>query len=137
MATIYLKRVPHGLAIADGDLLDGWKLGDILRADIVKPRNGGLHRKAFSLLKVLHPHTDYASIETLRQAMTLGAGYVDTVVNPMTGNASFVPRSWSFKGMDDMEFEAFYNRLIDVALKLLPGSTRDDWEAAEREIIGF
>jgi len=137
VAIIYLRRTASGLAIADGSLLEGWKLNDILRADVIKPRNGGLHRKAFALLNVLHPHTDYDSIETLRQAMTLGAGYVDTVVNPMTGEASFVPRSWSFKGMEDMEFETFYNRLIDVALKLVAGSTRANWEAAEREIIGF
>jgi hypothetical protein len=137
MAIIYLRRTVSGLAVADGDLLEGWKLGDVLRADIVKPRNGGLHRKAFALVKLIYPHTDYGSLKALRDAMTVGAGYVDIVVNPMTGEAGWTPRSWEFTNMDNIEFEALFNRLVDVAMKLLGKSTREDRDELERHIVSF
>jgi hypothetical protein len=137
MARLYLRRTVSGLAVHDGDLLDGWKVGDVLQADIVKPRNGGLHRKAFALVKMMLPHTDYSNQDTLRDAMTIAAGYVMPVTNPLTGEVTNLPISWSFKGMDDAEFGEFFNRLVDVALLMIPGSTREDWEAVERELVVF
>lgn len=105
-----------------------------LRADIVQPRNPGLHRKAFALLKMVLPHTNYPNMEILRAAMTVGAGWVDVVVNPMDGKTALIPKSWEFGSMDNIEFEELYNRLVDVALRLVPNSGRDDWEQAEQDI---
>lgn len=112
-------------------------IGVDLRADIVKPRNPGLHRKAFALLSVVWPHTNYPNIEILRATMTIGAGYVDPVIDPMTGRTSLVPKSWSFDNMDDLEFKEMYNRLVDVALKIVPNSRRADWEEAVDQIVRF
>jgi hypothetical protein len=137
MARIYLRRTVLGLAVHDGDLLDGWKFGDVLQADIVKPRNGGLHRKAFALVKMLLPHTEYSNQDTLRDAMTIASGYVSPVANPLTGEITLLPISWGFKGMDDAQFEEFFNRLVDVALAMIPGSCRSDWQAVERELVVF
>jgi len=137
MATLFLKRTLYGVELVQGDIPQAWKLGQILRADVKLSRNIGLHRKAFALLDVLHPHTEYQSKETLRDALTVGAGYVDTVINPMTGEAGWKPKSWAFANMDGAEFESLHNAMIDVALKLVAGSTRADWEEAERQIIGF
>jgi hypothetical protein len=106
----------------------------VLRADIVVPRNPGLHRKAFVLLHKLWPHTNYPTIERLRSAMTIGAGFVEDVVDPYTGQVLWVPKSWAFDAMDDVEFQELYSRLVDVALRIVPGSSRDDWEEAEQEI---
>lgn len=105
-----------------------------VRADIVVPRNMGLHRKAFALLNLLYPHTNYPTMERLRAAMTIGAGFVDETVDPYTGNVVWFPKSWAFDSMDDLEFRELYSRLVDVALRLVPGSRRDDWEDAEQQI---
>lgn len=135
MTDILLKRTISGMAPLDiDDMPKTWKVGDTLLCTVRKPRNVKLHRKAFALLKMVHPHTEYPNIEILRKAMTIGAGYVDTLVNPMTGEVSLVPKSWAFTNMDDEEFNDLYSRLIDVALKLVAGSTREDWEQAEYEI---
>jgi len=107
----------------------------LLRADIVAPRNIGLHRKAFVLLHKVFPHTDYPTIDRLRAAMTIGAGYVDECVDPYTGEVIWFPRSWAFDKMDDVEFQELYSRLIDVAIKIVPNSNRWDWEAAVDEIV--
>lgn len=135
MADIFLKRTLSGMAPLDmDDMPKTWKVGDTLLCTVRKPRNVNLHRKAFALLKMVWPHTEYPNMEILRQSMTIGAGFVDTVVNPMTGEVSLVPKSWSFANMDETEFNELYSRLIDVAMKLVAGSTRADWQQAERDI---
>lgn len=108
-----------------------------LRVDTVVPRNPGLHRKAFALLNVVFPHTNYPTMDRLRAAMTIGAGFVDETIDPSTGNVVWFPRSWSFENMDDTEFKELYNRLVDVALKIVPNSKREDWEQAVDQIVRF
>jgi len=115
-----------------------WKVGDTIEISVSMPRNIRLHRKAFALLNLLYPHTEYPSLDALRQAMTIGAGYVEMVVNPLTGEVCYIPKSWSFREMDDAEFGDLYNALVNVALRLVPGSSRTDWENAEEQIArGF
>lgn len=106
-----------------------------LRADIVAPRNPRLHRKAFVLLAKVWPHTNYPTKERLRAAMTIGAGFIDETIDPYTGEVVWYPKSWAFESMDDVEFKELYDRLIDVALKIVPGSRRDDWHQAVDEIV--
>lgn len=135
MADVWLRRTAAGISPIDiDDLPKGWKIGDQLLANIRKPRNGKLHRKAFVLLDIVFPHTEYPTKESLRKALTVGAGFVDEIINPMTGEVAWTARSWAFDNMDDAEFQELYSRMIDVALKIVPGSKRDDWETAVDEI---
>ncbi len=53
----------------------------------------------------------------------------------MTGEVCYAPKSWSFSAMDDDEFRELYQRLIDVAIKLVSNSTRSDWESAVDNIV--
>lgn len=106
-----------------------------LRADVVAPRNPRLHRKAFVLLAKVLPHTNYPTTDRLRAAMTIGAGFVDETVDPYTGQVVWYPKSWAFDQMDDTEFSDLYSRLIDVAVKLVEGSRREDWMQAVDEIV--
>jgi hypothetical protein len=138
MVDCWIVRTATGFAPMDtAELPKGWKIGDRLMATIRKPRNSRLHRKAFVLLDVIWPHTEYPNKEILRKAMTIGAGFVDEIVNPMTGEVSWCARSWKFDSMDDAEFSELYSRLIDVALKIIPQSTRDDWMTAVEEVARF
>ena len=139
MATLFLRRVGNALhpAAEGGEqntFARTWKDGDLLQCEVKKPRSLPLHRKAFILLSVVYPHTSYPSMEALRMAMTIGAGYVEPHINPMTGETVLVPRSWKFEKMTDDEFRALYSAMIGVALTLVEGSTREDWFAAVDEI---
>ena len=53
----------------------------------------------------------------------------------MTGDVCFTPKSWAFNNMDDIEFKRLYDRMIDVALKIVPDSTREDWEEAVEQLV--
>ena len=139
MATLFLRRVGNALYPVDQDgaehpMSRTWKDGEIVRCDVRKPRNIGLHRKAFILLQVVYPHTNYPSMEALRHAMTVGAGYVDTVINPITNEVHLVPKSWSFDKLDDLAFSALYSAMIGVAINIVADSTAEDWEFAVDEI---
>ena len=139
MATLFLRRIGNALHPAaeggeENTFARTWKDGDLLLCEVKKPRSLPLHRKAFILLSVVYPHTNYPSQEALRMAMTIGAGYVEPHINPMTGETVLVPRSWKFEKMTDDEFRALYNAMIGVALNLVADSTREDWEFAVDEI---
>lgn len=139
MATLFLRRVGNVLIpLDDGgsevSMSKTWKDGEVVRCDVKKPRNIGLHRKCFILLKIVYDAVDYPSMEALRNAMTVGAGYVETVINPMNGEVALMPRSWAFDKMDDLEMRGLYNALIGVALRLVEGSTEDGWLMAVEEI---
>lgn len=135
MATIWVRRTPQGFVALDHEALPKtWKIGETLRAEVVKPRNGKLHRKAFILLDVVYPHTEYPSKDILRKAMTIGAGFVEEIINPLTGEVALIAKSWRFDSMDDLEFQHLYAALIGVALKLVEGSSRQDWFEAVEEI---
>jgi hypothetical protein len=135
VARIILKRTLNGFVCLEDEMIpDGWRVGEDLICDVKRSRSVPLHKKAFALLNLVRKHTDYPSLDALRKAMTVGAGFVDPIVNPITGEVALSPRSWAFEGMDDLEFAELFSRLIDVALKLVPNSTRDDWESVEQEI---
>jgi hypothetical protein len=118
----------------DQEQFDKLAMGVDLRADVVQPRNGKLHRKAFVLLAKVLPHTEYPNQELLRKAMTIGAGFVESVIDPGTGEIVWTPKSWEFASMDDVEFRELYSALIDVALRIVPGSSREGWEEAVDDI---
>jgi hypothetical protein len=119
--------------------LPNWPANAELLATIRLPRNIMLHRKAFAFLKALHPYVSdrYPTQEALRKALTIGAGYVDEAINPRTGEVHLQAKSWAFTGMDDAEFQRLYGAMIDLALTMVAGTTRDDWEMAVKEIARF
>lgn len=135
MATLWLRRTAAGFVPAPGaEIPKTWKIGDDLRAEVTKPRNLRKHRKAFILLDVVYPHTEYPSKEALRKAMTIGAGFVEETINPMTGEVCLIPRSWAFHAMEEIEFSTLYEAMIGVALRIVEGSTREDWFGAVEDI---
>lgn len=137
MAEIYCRRTGEQTfcALPDAEIPKQWKIGELLHVEIKKRRDIQKHRKAFALLGIVYPHTDYPDIEALRGAMTVGSGFVTEIINPMTGDVCFTPKSWAFNNMDDIEFKRLYDRLVDVALKIVPNSTRDDWENTVEELV--
>lgn len=137
-----LSPYPTALVLMPCGDLDEQAFGKLptdrdLRAEVVAPRNPGLHRKAFALLNIVWPHTSYPNIERLRAALTIQAGYVDEVIRPSDGQVFWVPKSWAFDAMDDVEFREMYNALVNAALVIVPDSTKEDWEKAVDQIVRF
>lgn len=86
------------------------------KADIRKARNPGYHRRAFALIKLIFESQErYTSIEDLLVELKLQCGwYVEHVRH--SGELIYVAKSIAFESMDQLQFERFYDRLVDVAI---------------------
>jgi len=127
------------------------KVGDILTADVVKPRNYKFLQKAMVLVRVVHDaldepepimHNDeliqpVRDIDDTREHLTILAGEYDVIGLP-DGSVKLKARSWAFANMDEDKFESFYSKLIDASLKALPDTwDEEELERVARELIGF
>lgn len=116
MTTLQLRRNPGvTLSAADdasAEALQRWKVGDLLFAEVRKPRNPAFHRKFFALLGYAFDCQEtYTDRETFRQAVLLMAQVVDLVPTP-DGGVKPVPRSLSFSAMDDVAFSRVYQQCL-------------------------
>lgn len=128
MARIYLKRTLSGLVAADEPsmaLLRKYKVGEVYRADIVKPRSYKHHKLCMALLQMTYEHLPekYAqSIPTFkkfRQAVALEAGHCEAFV---TLNCEFttVPKSLSYDAIpDDAEFGEVMAAMMTICARIL------------------
>lgn len=127
---IWLKRTLSGLAPADNEserVLKKYKIGDTVRADIIKPRNVMHHRKYWALLNMvfdnlpehLEPHIK--NVDELHYEIKLQTGHRE-IHNTLGGQEIWKAKSISFSSMDQNEFEDYYNSALDVVCKyILPG----------------
>lgn len=115
------------------------KDGQLVTLEGKRGRNLGHIRKAFALRDlVFRCQEKFDTPEKLRQGLTYMAGYVDSVVVATNGDVVMTPKSWSFKGMDQEEFDALYSDFKTEALKILPtGWTNEQIDNAVLEIISF
>jgi hypothetical protein len=139
MPEILIRRTVGGFKAVYPEDLPRWPADAVLLATIRLPRNIGLHKKAFALLKVLLPHVSdrYPTQEALRKALTIGTGYVDEAIHPKTGEVHLQAKSWAFTGMGDEEFQLMYAAMVGLAMDMVAGTTADDWESAVMEIARF
>lgn len=137
MAEILVQKTIGGLKpINDSgeNVFSKWKLGDIINVRVTKPRNGKLHAKFFALLeKTLDNQAVYSTLDELREAVTIDAGYYETFVR-MDDVVQRKAKSIQWSQMDDIEFSDLYSAVVDSCLKLLPGTASED---LEREIAAF
>ncbi|MDX8383570.1 MAG: DUF1367 family protein [Ghiorsea sp.] len=119
MADIFLTKSQGGQFIAasqqDYALMKAWKVGDVIKAKMSKPRNGGHHRKAWALVNFIFDNQEtYSEINDLMFAIKLKTGhYTECVVD---GEIRMNPKSTAFHAMPQEEFNVWYNKVIDVAL---------------------
>lgn len=110
------------------------KPGDILRADIVRPRSGPHHRWFMALLKTVSDAMGGEwTPENLRLWLKLKAGFVE--VYEIDGKTIIKPRSMSFASMKQDEFSEVSQRMIDlICAELIPGMAASD---LRREVESF
>lgn len=118
MATLLLrKRMGGTLEPIDDtgrDMLAKIAAGDIVRADVHRPRNVLHHRKWWALVSLIYANQSrYGSPEELDDAIKVSIGHC-TAMRLKNGTEVRIPKSIAFHAMDQSEFEQFYDRAIKL-----------------------
>lgn len=122
MARLYLKRTLRGFEPADEPSLEltrKYKLGEIYRAEVVKPRSYQHHKLCFALLNLTYSNQDqYWNFETFRKAVAMAAGHTEELVT-MDGEVLRLPKSLSYDALDEIEFTQVFGAMMTVCASLL------------------
>lgn len=127
---IHLVRTSLGLqAYSDEDYeqLRTIKIGSIVTAKIVMPRNIRFHRKFFSMIRAAwdclteRQRENLRSVESFREQLLITSGYSEPMYD--INGERFLERakSISFAKMDEPTFNEVYNRVLDTILTILVG----------------
>jgi Protein of unknown function (DUF1367) len=122
MARIYLKKTLSGFIPADGPSIDAWKkykLGEVYRGDVVKPRSYQHHKLCMALLNLTFSNQDrYTDFETFRKAVAIAAGHTEEMVT-LDGKILRLPASLSYDALDEIEFTKVFGAMMTVCANLL------------------
>ncbi len=98
--------------------------GELVTVEIKKSRNIKHHRLFWALMTIVHDNIDherYPTVEDLTAAIKISAGLRTRIELP-NGEIGFIPGSIAFAKMDQVTFDAFYERVCDlIARHFLPG----------------
>lgn len=132
MARLYLRRTLSGFAPADQPSLDTlrkYKVGDVFRSDVVKPRSYKHHKMAFALLNLTYANQElYSDFEMFRKAVAVAAGHVEELVT-VDGEIIKLPKSISYDALDEIEFTHVFGAMMTVCCRLLKDIGADELEA--------
>lgn len=135
---IHLVRTSTGLLpYTDDDYeeMKKIKVGSIVKANIVRPRNIKFHRKFFSLIRAAwdclteQQRINLRSIDTFREQLLITSGFSEPLYD--INGQKFLERakSISFAKMDEPSFNEVYSRVLDTILTILyaDGVTEDEF----------
>ncbi|MCA1298000.1 DUF1367 family protein [Stappia indica] len=119
---------------ADGrEMVEAMTAGKPAMVRLHTPRNIKHHRMFFALLRMATDSGAWdSSEETLRDAIKIACGCVDTIIG-LDGRTYFKPRSMSFESMSQAEFSRFFDRAVFYVSTHLLGDA--NWQAV-RDRIG-
>lgn len=144
---IYLLKTGNAYVVDSGDDSD-IKGGEVVSAEIKRPRNYRFHKKYFALLQyafdVWEPELlEYngqevgKNFDRFREDITILAGYY-TLAENIKGEPKAIAKSISFGKMLEDEFSCLYSKTIDVILKhVLKNYTREDVDKVVDRLISF
>jgi hypothetical protein len=132
MARLYLKRTLTGFIPADEpslELAKKFKLGEIYRSDIVKPRSYQNHKLCMALLTLTFQNQDkYANFDMFRKAVAIEAGHVNEVIK-LDGEVTYEAGSLSYDALDQVDFQKVFGSMMTVCCRLLKNIGADELEA--------
>ncbi len=115
-------------------------MGEAIEFDYKLTRNYKFLQKFFVFLKAVYDietiQEQFSSVEHLRYALTMDAGYFETVTG-LNGQVYFKPKSISFAKMEEADFDQFYAKVMEIVLKRLPNYVKDDILKMENHIMSF
>lgn len=135
--------LPH-----DVEVVEKWGLGEVVRADVRRPRNAKFHRKFMALMQAgfeawepdnleYKGQTAQKNFDRFRKDVTIACGYYELVTN-IKGEVRAEAKSIAFANMDEDEFSKLYNTAIDFLLQyVMKNYTREDVENVTRGILDF
>lgn len=139
MARLYLKRTLTGFEPADEPSRQTWKrykLGEVYRSDVVKPRNYRFHCLCFALLNLTFENQEQylpEQFNMFRKAVTLQAGHYEEYID-LDGEIRKEVRSISYDELDDIGFERLFPKMMEVCAGILHNMNKMD---LEREVIQY
>lgn len=135
---IHLVRTSTGLRpYTDDDYeeMKKIKVGSIVKANIVRPRNVKFHRKFFALIRAAwdclteQQRNNLRSVDTFREQLLITSGFSEPLYD--LNGQKFLERakSISFAKMDEPAFNVVYSRVLDTILTILyaDGITEDEF----------
>ena len=131
MARLYLKRTLSGFAPADepsADIARKFKVGEIYRADIVKPRSYAHHKLCMALLTLTYQNQErYGNFDDFRKAVAMAAGHSREYVG-IDGEIWREAGSLSYDALDEVEFTRVMASMTTVCAQIL--------DVTEPELVG-
>jgi hypothetical protein len=122
MANLYLRKTATGFEPADAQSVEAhrkFKLGEVYRANVVKPRSYQHHKLCMSLLNVTFQNQDkYSNFEQFRKAVAIEAGHCETLIT-MQGEVLQLPGSLSYESLDEVQFTKVMAAMMTVCCKIL------------------
>lgn len=131
MARLYVKKTLRGFDPADEPSADLWKkfkVGEIYRADVVKPRSYQHHKLCFALLNLTYSNQErYSNFEDFRKAVAIAAGHTEELVT-LHGEIIRLPASLSYDALDEIEFTQVFGAMMTVCAEILHGMNLQELE---------
>lgn len=142
---IYLRKIAYvGGSLMpdtpeDAEFVSKLKLGEIVAAEVTRPRNYKFLRKYMALIRYAYDNRDGSeeySIGAFRKSVEMQAGHFEPV---KAGGYLFkIPKSISFAEMTEEDFDKLYSKVIDVLIKrFMKGYTKADMERCVEEVLRF
>ena len=137
MPKLVLKKHNGGLVAAD-ELSESWLFkisdGDRVMVDVRKPRHLKHHCKMFAMLNKVcenidNPKDPRVLLAYIQQVTGLHCNIIHSTVH----GTQKIPKSIAFYNMDQLEFNPFYDAVVDfIVAHVIPGL---DKESLEREVM--
>jgi hypothetical protein len=119
---IFLKRTLTGFVPADeasADATRKYKVGEVYRADVVKPRSYQHHKLCMALLNLTYENQErWPSFELFRKAVTRAAGHVIEYVG-VDGEIVTEAGSLSYDALDEVAFSKVMPAMMTVCAHIL------------------
>ena len=141
MATdIWLVKEPGGKLTAsseaDHEHINAYKVGDVLKAKVSKPRNGKHHRLGMMLLQAVFDNQDkYTAFKPFLNEVKILTGLVTTHISS-DGQVYYIVGSIAFDNMDELEFRTWKNDALNVVIQhFIPDMAPADRDRLEHYIL--
>lgn len=127
---LFLRKMPGGTLVPDDDeaveWLQGVKNGDVVRAEVARPRNYKFLKKYMALLRLafdawepaLAEHKGHPVVKNFhrfRKDVAIASGFYELTVN-LRGEARAEAKSISFAHMTEEEFNDLFQKTITLFL---------------------
>jgi len=128
VARMYLKRTLTGFVPSDQPslaLMRKFKVGEVYRADVVKPRSYQHHKLCMALLSLTFENLPerysmtYPTFDMFRYAVAKEAGHCEAFVD-LQGEITTIPKSISYDAVpDDIEFGKIMGSMMTICANIL------------------